>query len=66
MGSDELNDQGDFNAKISDAVDDLFNAVRQIEIDPATNEVKNIASPAATPADSPALPRRRRDCTAPI
>ncbi len=55
MGSDELNDQGDFNAKISDAVDDLFNAVRQIEIDPATNEVKDIASPAPKAAEAPAL-----------
>ncbi len=56
MGSDELNNQGDFNAKISDAVDDLFNAVRQIEIDPATNEVKELGTP--TPkaeTESPAL-----------
>ncbi|MEN8257811.1 MAG: hypothetical protein ABFS09_08115 [Thermodesulfobacteriota bacterium] len=55
MGSNELDDQGDFNAKISDAVDDLFNAVRQIEIDPATNEVKDIGSPAPMAAESPAL-----------
>lgn len=56
MGSDELNSQGDFNAKISDAVDDLFNAVRQIEIDPATNEVKDIGSPAPkVDKESPAL-----------
>lgn len=46
MGSDDLN-QGDFNAKISDAVDELFNAVRQIEIDPKTNEVKELATPSS-------------------
>ncbi len=56
MGSDELSDQGDFKSKISDAVDDLFNAVRQIEIDPATNEVKYVGTPAPPPGkDAPAL-----------
>ncbi len=56
MGSNDLNDQGDFNAKISDAVDDLFNAVRQIEIDPATNEVKELGRPSAPAAkESPGL-----------
>lgn len=56
MGSDELSDQGDFKSKISDAVDDLFNAVRQIEIDPATNEVKYVGKPAPPPEEeAPAL-----------
>ncbi len=41
MGLD-INSQDDFSAKIADAVDDLFNPVRQIEIDPATNEVREI------------------------
>ncbi|MDR9501265.1 MAG: hypothetical protein RI601_05670 [Desulfurivibrionaceae bacterium] len=56
MGSDELSDQGDFKSKISDAVDDLFNAVRQIEIDPATNEVKYVGKPAPPSGEeAPAL-----------
>jgi hypothetical protein len=41
MGLD-TNNQDDFSSKIADAVDDLFNPVRQIEIDPATNEVREI------------------------
>lgn len=38
----DTNNQDEFSAKIADAVDDLFNPVRQIEIDPATNEVREI------------------------
>lgn len=34
------NTQDEFSAKIANAVDDLFNPVRKIEIDPATNEVR--------------------------
>ncbi len=45
MSLDNAN-KDDFNAKISDAVDDLFNPVRQIEIDPATNEVREIGGAA--------------------
>lgn len=56
MGSEELNNQDDFNAKISDAVDDLFSAVRQIEIDPATNEVKRVGGAASSePNELPSL-----------
>ncbi|MBU0682142.1 MAG: hypothetical protein KKD73_12050 [Proteobacteria bacterium] len=56
MGSNDIMNRGDFNAKISDAVDDLFNAVRQIEIDPATNEVRELGRPAPKAgAAAPAL-----------
>ena len=41
MGLD-INNQDDFSSKIADAVDNLFNPVRQIEIDPATNEVREV------------------------
>ncbi len=39
------NTQDEFSAKISDAVDDMFNPVRRIEIDPATNEVIELDVP---------------------
>jgi len=42
MGQEDLDSQEEFSLKISDAVDDLFNPVRKIEIDPATNEVKDL------------------------
>lgn len=47
MGLD-TNNQDDFSAKIADAVDDLFNPVRKIEIDPATNEVREIGGSSLT------------------
>ncbi len=66
MGSEELDSQGDFNAKISDAVDDLFNAVREIEIDPATNEVKEVGKTAAKKEeDPPALELESQDADQP-
>ncbi len=66
MGSDELDDQGDFNAKISDAVDDLFSAVRQIEIDPATNEVRDLGGPTTKVAkETPALELERKGASQP-
>lgn len=66
MASNDLTSQGDFNAKISDAVDDLFNAVRQIEIDPATNEVKELGPPTAKAANkAPALELEKKGKAAP-
>jgi hypothetical protein len=66
MASNDLTSQGDFNAKISDAVDDLFNAVRQIEIDPATNEVKELGPPTSKAAKkAPALELEKKGGGAP-
>lgn len=54
MAQDDLDSQEEFSLKISDAVDDLFNPVRKIEIDPATNEVRDLAGADSAVADSSA------------
>src|SRR3989339_551801 len=39
--------------EIDNAVDDLFNAYQQVEIDPTTNEVRTVAAPAPKQKEPP-------------